>query len=163
MALVPRLPRDPRLPVVFLTRRNPAYNRPALEAFSPRHFTPLLPLLQTRTATGYTGARKPHNLWKQPAVVTGASQSSEDSTDNKRRNSKNGKSKKSQKPKPERVSHRGGSGPHSKPHGAERDSTEVKLSKTLSWILRHGAAFEGLAMREDGFVYVSDIVCISVS
>ncbi len=39
-----------------------------------------------------------------------------------------------------------------------RDSPEVRLSKTLSWILRHGAKGEGLAMRSDGCVKVTDLV-----
>ncbi|KAJ3565219.1 hypothetical protein NP233_g7769 [Leucocoprinus birnbaumii] len=40
----------------------------------------------------------------------------------------------------------------------DRDSPEVRISKTLSWILRHGAASEGIAMRPDGFVKVDDIL-----
>ncbi|KAJ7366897.1 KptA family-domain-containing protein [Mycena albidolilacea] len=39
-----------------------------------------------------------------------------------------------------------------------RDSPEVRVSKTLSWILRHGAKSEGLAMRPDGFVKVTDLL-----
>lgn len=35
---------------------------------------------------------------------------------------------------------------------------EVAISKTMSWILRHGAANEGLPMRPDGFVRVQDLV-----
>jgi len=42
--------------------------------------------------------------------------------------------------------------------GQERDSPEVRLSKTLSWILRHGAKGEGLKMRPDGYVKVTDLV-----
>ena len=34
----------------------------------------------------------------------------------------------------------------------------MKISKALSYILRHGAAKEGLKMRPDGFVRVDDIV-----
>ena len=35
---------------------------------------------------------------------------------------------------------------------------EVRISKTLSYILRHGAKKEGLKLRPDGYVKVSDIV-----
>ncbi|KAJ3756189.1 phosphotransferase KptA/Tpt1, partial [Lentinula raphanica] len=34
----------------------------------------------------------------------------------------------------------------------------VRLSKTLSWLLRHGAQSEGLAMRPDGYVKVVDLL-----
>ncbi|KAJ1822625.1 tRNA 2'-phosphotransferase [Coemansia sp. RSA 2599] len=40
---------------------------------------------------------------------------------------------------------------------SQNDSPEVRLSKTLSYILRHGAAKEGLKMREDGSVLVSEL------
>jgi 2'-phosphotransferase len=42
--------------------------------------------------------------------------------------------------------------------GHPRDSPEVRLSKTLSWILRHGAKSEGIYMRPDGYVRVNDLV-----
>jgi RNA:NAD 2'-phosphotransferase (TPT1/KptA family) len=42
--------------------------------------------------------------------------------------------------------------------GHPKDSPQVRLSKTLSWILRHGAKSEGLYMRPDGYVRVSDLV-----
>lgn len=51
-----------------------------------------------------------------------------------------------------------GGGNHSRPRGMDRDSPEVRLSRTLSWILRHGAASEGIPMRPDGFVKVEDIL-----
>ncbi|QRV88677.1 RNA 2'-phosphotransferase, Tpt1/KptA family protein [Ceratobasidium sp. AG-Ba] len=35
---------------------------------------------------------------------------------------------------------------------------EVRMSKTLSYILRHGAAKEGLAIRSDGYVRVADLL-----
>jgi 2'-phosphotransferase len=44
--------------------------------------------------------------------------------------------------------------------GHPRDSPDVRLSKTLSWILRHGAKSEGLYMRPDGYVRVNDLVCL---
>lgn len=42
--------------------------------------------------------------------------------------------------------------------GLEKDSPEVRISKTLSWLLRHGAQDEGLVMRKDGYVKVVDLV-----
>ncbi|KAJ7175877.1 KptA family-domain-containing protein [Mycena filopes] len=45
-----------------------------------------------------------------------------------------------------------------KQRGHPRDSPEVRVSKTLSWILRHGAKSEGLAMRADGCVRVTDLL-----
>lgn len=50
--------------------------------------------------------------------------------------------------------------PHLKrlPRRREDESPDVKLSKTLSYILRHGAAKEGLKVRSDGFVRVDELV-----
>lgn len=45
-----------------------------------------------------------------------------------------------------------------KMRGLPKDSPEVRLSKTLSWILRHGAKSEGIPMRPDGYVIVTDLV-----
>ncbi|KAF9485594.1 hypothetical protein BDN70DRAFT_871264 [Pholiota conissans] len=42
--------------------------------------------------------------------------------------------------------------------GMEKDSPDVRVSKTLSWLLRHGAQGEGLAMRSDGYVKVVDLL-----
>ncbi|KIL65540.1 hypothetical protein M378DRAFT_76750 [Amanita muscaria Koide BX008] len=39
-----------------------------------------------------------------------------------------------------------------------KDTPEVRLSKTISWLLRHGAKSEGLAMRTDGCVKVEDLL-----
>lgn len=44
--------------------------------------------------------------------------------------------------------------------GLQRDAPEVRVSKTLSWLLRHGAVSEGLEMRVDGYVKVDDLVRI---
>ncbi|KAJ4470152.1 KptA family-domain-containing protein [Lentinula aciculospora] len=49
----------------------------------------------------------------------------------------------------------GGSG---KLRGLPKDSPAIRLSKTLSWLLRHGAQSEGLAMRADGYVKVADLL-----
>lgn len=43
--------------------------------------------------------------------------------------------------------------------GRPTDSPEVRYSKTLSYILRHGAIKEGLEMRKDGFIKVDNLVC----
>ncbi|TFK39471.1 KptA family-domain-containing protein [Crucibulum laeve] len=42
--------------------------------------------------------------------------------------------------------------------GLEKDPPEVRVSKTLSWLLRHGAQGEGLKMRTDGYVRVVDVL-----
>ena len=44
--------------------------------------------------------------------------------------------------------------------GLDRDVADVRNSKTLSWILRHGAKSEGIAMRPDGYVKVADLVSL---
>lgn len=43
-------------------------------------------------------------------------------------------------------------------HGPRDESPDVKISKTLSYILRHGAAKEHLVMRPDGYIRVDDLV-----
>ena len=43
--------------------------------------------------------------------------------------------------------------------GLPKDASDVRISKTLSWILRHGAKSEGLFMHPDGYVRVNDLVC----
>ena len=53
--------------------------------------------------------------------------------------------------------------PGTKLRGQPRDSPDVRISKTLSWLLRHGAQHEGLKMRKDGYVKVDDLVrCLSL-
>ncbi|EGG11975.1 uncharacterized protein MELLADRAFT_101818 [Melampsora larici-populina 98AG31] len=42
--------------------------------------------------------------------------------------------------------------------GRMNDSPDTQLSKTLSYLLRHGAAKEGLKMRSDGFVKINDLL-----
>jgi len=42
--------------------------------------------------------------------------------------------------------------------GFDKDPPEVRISKTLSWLLRHGAQNEGLAIRKDGYVKVVDLL-----
>lgn len=42
--------------------------------------------------------------------------------------------------------------------GSPRDDPKTRLSKTLSYVLRHGAEKEGLPIRPDGFVPVNDLV-----
>lgn len=49
-------------------------------------------------------------------------------------------------------------GGSAKLRGLPKDSEEVRMSKTLSWILRHGSKSEGLSMRPDGYVRVHELV-----
>ncbi|KZT09829.1 uncharacterized protein LAESUDRAFT_721983 [Laetiporus sulphureus 93-53] len=49
-------------------------------------------------------------------------------------------------------------GGSAKLRGHPRDSPETRMSKTLSWMLRHGAKSEGLVMRSDGYVRVDDLL-----
>jgi len=49
-------------------------------------------------------------------------------------------------------------GGSSKLRGQTNDSPEVRLSKTLAWILRHGAKSEGLPMRPDGYIRVTHLL-----
>lgn len=49
-------------------------------------------------------------------------------------------------------------GPNPKPRGHPRDSPDVRISKSLSWLLRHGAEKASLNIRQDGYAKVSDVV-----
>jgi 2'-phosphotransferase len=49
----------------------------------------------------------------------------------------------------------------SKLRGLEKDDADVRYSKTLAYLLRHGAEKQGLPMRKDGYVRVIDIVSLS--
>jgi len=42
--------------------------------------------------------------------------------------------------------------------GLEKDSIETRISKTVSWLLRHSAEKEGLKIRGDGYVKVVDLL-----
>lgn len=48
--------------------------------------------------------------------------------------------------------------PSTKLRGSPRDDSKTRLSKTLSYVLRHGAGKEGIPIRPDGFVLVNDLV-----
>lgn len=48
--------------------------------------------------------------------------------------------------------------PAPRQRGHPRDSPEVRLSKSLSWLLRHGARTAGLQVRPDGYARVSDVL-----
>lgn len=48
--------------------------------------------------------------------------------------------------------------PSAKIRGNPRDDPKTRLSKTLSYVLRHGAEKEGITIRQDGFVLVNDLV-----
>jgi len=47
-----------------------------------------------------------------------------------------------------------------KKKGLSRDSPTARTSKTLSWILRHGAKSEGITVRPDGYVQVTELVSL---
>ena len=49
-------------------------------------------------------------------------------------------------------------GPTPKLPGHPRDSPDIRISKSLSWLLRHGAEKAGLNIRQDGYAKVSDVV-----
>lgn len=55
----------------------------------------------------------------------------------------------------DRKSH---SQPSGKLRGSSRDDSKTRISKTLSYVLRHGAEKEGISIRPDGFVLVDDLV-----
>ncbi|KAL5536819.1 TPT1 [Sanghuangporus sanghuang] len=44
--------------------------------------------------------------------------------------------------------------------GNPRDEEDVRISKTLSWVLRHGAKTEGLIVRPDGYARVRDLLAL---
>jgi 2'-phosphotransferase len=50
--------------------------------------------------------------------------------------------------------------PREKKRGLPKDSPEVRNSKTLAWLLRHGAQSEGISIRPDGYVEVRDLVSL---
>lgn len=63
-----------------------------------------------------------------------------------------------QKGRPKGKGRGGSTRSSAKLRGLPKDDPEVRISKTLSWILRHGSESEGLAMRSDGYVRVTDLV-----
>jgi len=54
-------------------------------------------------------------------------------------------------------------GPTPKPRGHPRDSPDIRVSKSLSWLLRHGAEKAGLNIRQDGYAKVSDVVSRNIN
>ncbi|KAI8820475.1 KptA family-domain-containing protein [Fimicolochytrium jonesii] len=53
---------------------------------------------------------------------------------------------------------RGGRGGGAGGNRREPDSSEVRTSKALSYVLRHGAEKDGIPMRSDGYVLFTDLV-----
>ncbi|KAJ1952526.1 tRNA 2'-phosphotransferase [Dipsacomyces acuminosporus] len=51
-----------------------------------------------------------------------------------------------------------GDGRNNRSRHGQNDSPEVKLSKFLSYVLRHGATKEGLELREDGSILLSELM-----
>lgn len=47
---------------------------------------------------------------------------------------------------------------NTKLRGRDQDSPDVRVSKTITWLLRHVAESEGIEMRADGYVMVSEMV-----
>jgi hypothetical protein len=67
--------------------------------------------------------------------------------------------------KPQRggKGHKGGPRSSGKLRGLPSDSPDVRLSKSVSWILRHGAEQERLELRPDGYARVDDLVSMSAT
>ena len=53
---------------------------------------------------------------------------------------------------------KGGQRSSAKLRGLPSDNPDVRLSKSVSWILRHGAEQERLELRPDGYARVQDLV-----
>jgi 2'-phosphotransferase len=47
--------------------------------------------------------------------------------------------------------------------GRDQDSLDVRISKTITWLLRHAGVSEGLEMRADGYVKVSEMVLATLA
>ncbi|KAG5726138.1 putative tRNA 2'-phosphotransferase [Termitomyces sp. T112] len=74
------------------------------------------------------------------------------------RNASTNSRKKQEKGQKKQGPKQGGGQQSTKLRGLERDSPAVRLSKTISWLLRHGAKNERLPMRPDGYVKVKDLM-----
>ncbi|GJE91295.1 RNA 2'-phosphotransferase [Phanerochaete sordida] len=61
-------------------------------------------------------------------------------------------------PRGDKKPQRGGTKASGKQRGLRTDSPEVRLSKTVTWILRHGADQEGLQLRPDGYARVQELL-----
>ncbi|KAI8353733.1 putative tRNA 2'-phosphotransferase [Mortierella sp. GBAus27b] len=48
--------------------------------------------------------------------------------------------------------------PKNRNRGPRDDTPEVRLSKALSWLLRHNAVSQGVAIRPDGYVKLDDVL-----
>ncbi|KAH9940894.1 KptA family-domain-containing protein [Epithele typhae] len=73
---------------------------------------------------------------------------------------KQDKKERKQQPRREGTAGGGKGGGGSKLRGLPKDSHEVRISKTLSWVLRHGAKSENLKMRSDGYARVDDLLAL---
>ncbi|CAH1767507.1 4481_t:CDS:2, partial [Entrophospora sp. SA101] len=56
-----------------------------------------------------------------------------------------------------KKSHRGGRGGRGRGDGGGDERHDIKLSKSLSYVLRHGATKEGLNIREDGYIKLEEL------
>ncbi|KAF9649213.1 hypothetical protein BDM02DRAFT_3268915 [Thelephora ganbajun] len=64
----------------------------------------------------------------------------------------------SEHPKQTKQKDRKSHQPSAKLRGSTRDDAKTRLSKTLSYVLRHGAEKERIPIRPDGFVLVNDLL-----
>ena len=93
----------------------------------------------------------------EPKEAVPAPGPNDDHTARKSNSHKKGKGKEGGGKKDEfQKSSQGGS----KLRGSPRESEETRMSKTLTWVLRHGSQSEKLSMRPDGYVRVTDIVSL---
>lgn len=53
----------------------------------------------------------------------------------------------------------GGGGGRGKGRHSDQQTRETTISKAISFVLRHGAAKEGLALDENGYANAADLVC----
>ncbi|KAF8921738.1 hypothetical protein BGZ58_003938, partial [Dissophora ornata] len=64
----------------------------------------------------------------------------------------------SSNPSSNNNSNRGHNNNSNRNYGPRTDSPTVRLSKALSWLLRHNAEAQGIAIRPDGYVKIQDVL-----
>ncbi|TCD71780.1 hypothetical protein EIP91_003123 [Steccherinum ochraceum] len=109
------------------------------------------------TSVGNGAASEPKQAVSEPHTIATADQGAGTSEGGKRAGKRTGK-----QPKPQQKQSNGKEKQQQqnapKMRGLPTDSEETRMSKTLTWILRHGSESEGLTMRPDGYVRVQDIL-----
>lgn len=107
-------------------------------------------LLQLRRQSNIATMSDPIASTSKAAASSESSTSSLPDQDNKKKNdSKQSPKAAGKQPEQQRSG---------KPRGRRDEPPDVRISKALSYILRHGAAKESLTMRPDGFVRVDELV-----